>query len=846
MNCFHCGLPVNQDTTLNVNILGTDRAMCCIGCQAIATTIVDIGMANYYTHRAPPAGESSPGSALVPEFLQRLEQWDNEQIAIRYTRKVSTHSRQITLMVHGITCTACVWLIEKHLEKKTGIHKVNIGFNSQRAEVVWDADIIQLSDILKAIAHIGYQAEPYSPYKQEQAIKSDNKKALARIGVASLGTMQVMLLSLGLYFGVFHGITDSHQQLLRWVCAIVTTPVYIYAGYPFLHGAWRNLKARQAGMDIPVAIAISGAFFSSLWATLTHGAEVYFDSVCMFVLFLSLGRYLEMRVRHQSLSASLQQANSGILMARLYNDEYKGINSGPTKNRHKNDRQRNDGNDLTPADQLKPGDIVMIKPGETIPGDGLLIQGSSSVNQAMLTGEQQPCPKSKGLSVIGGTINIEQPIVVEITTEPKNSVLYTLQRLLDRAQTEKPSLNKMADQVAGYFVVTVLALATAIYCYWWQVSPDKAFWCTLAVLVVTCPCALSLATPMTISSATSVLANNGFLATNSNLIETLKNIRHVVFDKTGTLTQGEFAITQLTPLTSLSQQECLALACAMERHSPHPIARAFKAAIKASHDGGSPLPRLKGINVAHNQGIEATHQGQTYRLGKVSYAQQLAKEELTPPTDEGQWLLLSTTNRALAWFRVEDQLRLGAKNLIDYLKGRGISVHMLTGDSSNHASKLAITLGIEKIASGMSPQQKVAYVQALQKHSKVLMVGDGLNDSPVLAASDSAIVMPQGSDLAKISADGVLMKDNIGELIGVFKIVDDTYRIIKQNIGWAIIYNALALPAAAMGLVPPWLAAIGMSCSSLIVVLNALRIRYRPHTAPAESEDMLPVNPALI
>ena len=443
---------------------------------------------------------------------------------------------------------------------------------------------INLSSILKAVARIGYQAQPYSPDRQEQEIKTENKAALARIGVAALGTMQVMMLSLGLYFGAFQGIAENQQQLLRWISAVVCTPVYFYAGYPFLRGAWRNIKARQAGMDIPVTIAISGAFFSSLWATLTQGPETYFDSVCMFILFLSLGRLLEMRARHRSQTTSLQKANSGILMARAYDSQNPDLNKlAPGRSSSENITLKNDTR-LIPEDQLKPGNIVLVKPGETIPGDGVLIHGNTFVNEAMLTGEQLPNEKSRGQPVTGGTINIDQPIAIRITTEAKNSVLYSLRRLLDRAQGEKPSLNQLADKVAGYFVIGVLVIATTVFSIWWQIDPEKAFWVALAVLVVTCPCALSLSTPVAISAGTSVMADHGFLSTNANLIETLKNISHVVFDKTGTLTRGEFEIIQIKPLSSLPEQDCLALAAAMESRSEHPMASAFTNA--ARNTGG--------------------------------------------------------------------------------------------------------------------------------------------------------------------------------------------------------------------------------------------------------------------
>ena len=704
-------------------------------------------------------------------------------------------------MISGITCAACIWLIEKQLQKFTGVALCRVNLSSHLAEVEWNPEQTTLNDILFAIHKVGYQAEPYSPQKQEDNIQQENKKALARIGVAALGAMQVMMFAGGLYLGAFQGIAFEHEQFLRWVSAVVCVPVYLYSGYPFLAGAARNIKSRHAGMDIPVAIAITSAFFASLWSTFSHGPEVYFDSVCMFVLFLSIGRYLEMRARHRSLATTIRIAHRTTLMAHV-EDEQGLLHT-------------------ILADQLKPGDNIVVKAGETIPGDGMIVKGRSSINESMLTGEELPIAKSKGHSVTGGTINMSQPIHITIQHQPKDSVLSALQLLLEKAQSHKPSITILADNISRYFVIAVLLISSIVFCVWYVIEPSMAFWITLSVLVVTCPCALSLATPAAITSSASALANHGFLTSNARFSEALMGISDIVFDKTGTLTCGSFSVSEcyLYPESNISITEATTLAASLEAHSEHPIAKAF-----CRHTKNKPLAVSK-IHIQSNQGVSGEHNNATYRIGTYSYASQTDPQAENEPLN-GQWVWLSKDMLLLARFKIEDTIREDCPALIQFLQQQGYQLHILSGDSSNHPAIVGDQLGIKHVISNASPNDKLDTIQALQKQGKkVLMIGDGLNDAPVLAAANCSISMSNGTDLAKSAADGLLINPNISTLIDVFTTIKKTYRVIKQNLIWALLYNACALPAAIMGWVPPWLAAIGMSTSSLFVVLNALRIQ---------------------
>lgn len=798
--CFHCGLPVPADSHLTVTVAGTPRALCCPGCQAVAQTIVDIGMENYYTHRDSHTPGVQP-PALVPAFLAELQDWDDPALQQAFVHSPDADHREITLMVNGITCAACVWLVEQHLRRQPGIQQCQVNLGSHRARVVWNPGATCLSRIIRAIAEVGYKAEPYHPLQQEEQLRRENRQALLRLGLAGLGAMQVMMYAAGLYWGAWEGIDPEHATFLRWVSGLVCTPVFFYSCIPFFQNAWRGLKHRHLNMDVSVSLALVIAYGASGWAVLFDGPAVYFDSVSMFAFFLLLGRYLEMRVRHRSQRTSIRLSHSGIQTARRLDAA-----GQPT---------------LIPADQLRQGDRVLVKAGEVIPGDGRILEGTSSVNESMLTGEHLPAPRTLGDTVTGGTLNIEQPLTLEILRHPAESTLSTLRRLLDRAESEKPDTLQVADRIASHFVAALLLISVAVFAFWWIQDPSRAFWIVLAVLVVTCPCALSLATPTAITAATAALANAGFLSTRPHTIEGLRQITDVVFDKTGTLTQGRFRRTEIRLLSPLTAVRAEALAAALERASEHPIARAF-------HD----LPAttdVSDLRVLTNQGVAGQWQGAEIRIGKPAFAGALLDNPPPSPVEPGQWVLLATATTALAWFRVEDPLRQDALTLVRQLQQAGQRCHVLSGDSSGHARDIARQLGIDAVCDNASPADKLAYLQHLQdKGARVLMLGDGLNDAPVLAGANVSIAMSDGTDLAKIAADGLLLGQSLSPLLGVLAIVRKTYRIIQQNLAWAIGYNLLAVPITAAGLVPPWLSALGMSASSLIVVANALRLNRHP------------------
>ncbi|HVK98426.1 MAG TPA: heavy metal translocating P-type ATPase [Dongiaceae bacterium] len=802
LTCFHCGLPIPADCDLQVIIAGAPRTMCCPGCQAVAQTIVDIGMENYYEHRTATEPGTAQAPELVPAFLSELQDWDDPELQQPFVHSPDSTHREITLMVNGITCSACVWLVEQHLNRQDGIAQCQVNLSSHRARVVWNPGSTSLSRIIRAIAQVGYKAEPYHPVQQEAAIKRENRQSLLRMGLAGLGAMQVMMYAAGLYYGAWEGIDPDYVVLLRWTSGIVCTPVFFYSCIPFYQNAWRALKSRHLNMDVPVSLALVIAYVASWWSVIFHGPEVYFDSVSMFAFLLLLGRYLEMRVRHRSQRTSIRLSHHSIQTARRLDEGDHPV--------------------LLPAEKLRQGDRVLVRAGEVIPGDGRILDGTSSINEAMLTGEHLPTQKGPGDEVTGGTLNVEQPLTLEILRNPQDSTLSTLRRLLDRAESEKPSTLLVADRLSSHFVAALLLISVAVFAFWWFHQPERAFWIMLAVLVVSCPCALALATPTAITAATAALANSGFLSTRAHTIEGLRYITDVVFDKTGTLTEGRFSLLETRLLNDAREAQVTALAAALERASEHPIARAFHHL--------ETRETITDIRVVANEGVSGHWNNVEVRIGKPGFAGALLQQVPIQPEGSGQWVLLATSEQPLAWFRVEDRLREDAVTLVRQLQQAGKQCHILSGDGSGHAREIGRQLGIDAVRDNASPQAKLDYLKQLQAGgSKVLMVGDGLNDAPVLAGADVSIAMSDGTDLAKVAADGVLLGQSLSPLLQVLTTVQLTYRIIKQNLAWAIGYNLVALPLAAAGLIPPWLSALGMSASSLIVVVNALRINSRSH-----------------
>lgn len=803
--CFHCGLPVPKGFDHVVVIDDKPRAMCCMGCESVANAIVANKLENFYQFRID---KSEKAEDLIPEQLRQFSVYDDDTLQTSFVRQEQVASgamlREASLILEGIVCAACVWLNEHHIQQLAGVIEFRINYTTHRASLKWDNDKIQLSDVLKEIVNIGYHAHPFDAGRMEALQKEEKSNALRRIAVAGIGMMQAMMAAIALYLGAASDMDEGMTQLLRWVGLIITTPVVFYSARIFFIAAWRDIKRQQLGMDVPVAIAIAAAYLASIWATVTHSGEVYFDSVTMFTFFLLVGRFLEMSARHKSGQVA---------------DEL--IRLTPVTATRIKDNQHT----LVAVNELALGDQLLVKPGEIIPADGIVVEGKSSVNESLLTGESLPVSKKIADRLTGGTHNIESPLTMRVDKLGDSSVLSSIVRLLERTQSEKPRLARFADRFAAWFVGFILIIALSVFSFWWFNDSEKAFWVTLSVLVVTCPCALSLATPAALTTATGALTEKGVLTTRGHALETLANITHIFFDKTGTLTQGRLVISDVDTLNDLSIQHCKQLAAGLESASEHPIAQAFL--------NNSEQPVNFEQHLAESgRGIEGYLSGERYRIGTVRYIAEIAGEltaenaRQTQGKGQGSYLYLGKDKVWLARFKLEDEIRAEAIQAIAEIKQMGIKVTLLSGDRQATVDEVANLLGIQHAVGELLPEQKLEYLQQAQQQKHIVaMVGDGVNDAPVLAGAQVSIAMGEGSQLAQVSADMVLLANKLTLLPEAIQKAQEMQRIIKQNFAWAIFYNLLAIPLAATALLAPWMAALGMSFSSLIVVLNALRLR---------------------
>ena len=790
-SCFHCQEPVLTGQQFVTRINDRDELMCCPGCQAVSQAIVDAGLLSYYKFRTEPGSKQN---ALVPEALTQFSAYDLPEVQQDFVHS-EDNVESVSLSIDGITCAACAWLIEHKVKQLTGVSQVLVNSTTQRAMISWDKRTVKLSDILGQISRIGYQAAPYQVDEQELNNKLNSRKFLLRLGLAGFATMQVMMFALALYTGYFTDLDVQYRDYFRWVSMIFATPVVLYSAQPFYFSAIRTLLSGKLNMDVSVSIAIGGAYVASCFATVNGTGEVYFESVSMFTFFLLLGRYFEQKARQKASVSSSNLHKLVPLTAHLVNDN---------------------GQEEIPAKKLLLNDVILVKPGEMIAADGVVIEGHTSINEAMLTGEQMPIEKTIASQVYAGTINVDQPIKVSVTALGQDQLVAEIIRLQELASNTKPAIALLADKLSRYFSGTILTIATITYLVWHQISPEDAFWVTLSVLVATCPCALALATPTAVTCATAIFTRLGIITRKAGVFEKLPQIKHVVFDKTGTLTCGTLSIGQTQCMADLTNTQALAIAAALEAGSRHPIAAAF--AMFADN-------ALVAEEVHHEVGfgVRGRIDGTDYFIGNAVFTG--ASIDSRDPTQK-IWLARSANNQleVLASFEIQDNIRQDSKATIEMLKQQGCRISIASGDSSGHVHQLAKELGIDDVHSGLTPADKLALVTRLQQHNRVAMFGDGINDAPVLAGADLSVAMGSGSAIAKNSADLILLGDHLSRFTQAVSVAKLTTQIIRQNLAWALGYNALILPLAVTGHVAPYIAAIGMSASSLIVVGNSLRL----------------------
>ncbi|WP_017905629.1 heavy metal translocating P-type ATPase [Pseudomonas asplenii] len=790
--CYHCALPVPSGSHFTAAVLGETREFCCPGCQAVAEAIVAGGLEHYYSHRSETSANPDALPVQLPDELALYDRADVQQPFVRHDGELA----ETTLLIEGISCAACGWLIEKHLRNLPAVAEARLNLSNHRLQVSWADSQLPLSSLLAELRQIGYAAHPYQPDRASEQLASENRKSLRQLGVAGLLWFQAMMATMATWPEFNIDLSPELHVILRWVALFLTTPIVFYSCAPFFRGALRDLRTRHLTMDVSVSLAIGSAYCAGIWTSITGVGELYFDAVGMFALFLLAGRYLERRARERTAAATAQLVN--LLPASCL-------------------RLQADGqSERILLDELRLGDQVLVHPGAVLPADGRILQGQSSIDESLLTGEYLPQPRGPGDTVTAGTLNVEGALTVEILALGQDTRLSAIVRLLERAQSEKPRLAEIADRASQWFLLLSLIAAAAIGLLWWQVDAQRAFWIVLAMLVATCPCALSLATPTALTAATGTLHKLGLLLTRGHVLEGLNQIDTVIFDKTGTLTEGRLALRAILPLGTLDSERCLALAAALENRSEHPIAKAFGRAPQAAED----------VQSTPGSGLEGQVGELTLRIGRADFVCALSGCAIpSSPDAAGQWLLLGDRKGALAWFVLDDRLRSDAPDLLEACRARGWRTLLLSGDSSPMVTDVATQLGIDEARGGLSPDDKLQVLKQLQRQGrKVLMLGDGVNDVPVLAAADISVAMGSATDLAKTSADAVLLSNRLDALVQAFSLARRTRRVIIENLAWAALYNGLMLPFAALGWITPVWAAVGMSISSLTVVLNALRL----------------------
>jgi Cu2+-exporting ATPase len=732
-------------------VVGGGR-FCCPGCEAVSRTIAAAGLGAYYETRTAPA----PRPAALPAM------------------QVPEGRSESALVLERVRCAACLWLVEQVLRRHAGVTRAVVNYATRRAHVSWDPARTTLGALIGAVRAVGYDAAPYDPRAQDVRERRERRSALWRLFVSAFGAMQVMMYAFPAYVGEPGA---EAAQLMRWASLLVTLPVLVFSCGPFFAGAWRELRQGRLGLDTPIALGLGFGFAASAWATLAGAGAVYFDSISMLAFLLLGARYLQ---------AEAQRRAAHALDPLLKWDDAQS--------------------------RLKPGDLVTVAPGEHVPADGTVAGGASSADESLLTGESRPVAKRAGDELVGGSINLEQPLTLRVTRAGADTCAASIARLAERGAASRPRLVEAAEAAARHLTWVILLVALGAGLYW------QDAWVAIAVLVVACPCALALAAPIVLTRASAALLRHGVLLTRASALEALDRLTDVVLDKTGTLTVGQLALERIVPLGAASARRCYELAAALEASSRHPVARAFHA------DGKLAVTAPRNFA---GQGVEGAIAGRLVRIGTEAFCRELCGAPPAGPAHpgfDGSVVFLAGEEGWLAAFELADCLRPEAAALVSALKRRKLELHLASGDRPEVGAALAQALGIERFSGGMTPQDKARYVEDLQRGGRVVaMAGDGLNDAPVLARADVSFAMGGGADVAQLRADVVLLGRSLEGIVSTMRLARRAMALVRQNIAWALAYNAVALPLAAAGWIGPWEAALAMGASSLTVLLNALR-----------------------
>jgi P-type Cu2+ transporter len=805
-SCFHCHEPL-AGSSLLAQVGERCEPVCCAGCLAVAELIAGSGLGDFYHRRSSPSQRPASGGE------DTWQAYADAAVAAEFVRLRGGIS-SLTLIIEGLRCSACSWLIERTLGTLIGVHRVSVNPTTGRGVVEWQSDVIAMPAIMHSIAQLGYRPHPLTAAHVAQVHRQEQRSALKQLMVAGFGMMQVMMFAIGGYAAELAGETLDPvlARYFQVISLLISALVLFYAGRSYLVNAWHNVRTRSLGMDLPVGSALLLAFGASTWNTWRADGAVYFDSITMFVFFLNLSRFTVLSVRHRTNSVTDALAQHLPAIA-----------------------QRVDGPNLesVPLRQLKPGDTVLVRSGDIVPVDGVIASGATSINEAWLSGESLPLPRRSGDTVSCGSVNAGSPIQVRATATAQFTSLMGIADLLEHAQLQKPAALHLADRHAAIFLRCVLAASSVVFTAWLAIDASQALPILLAMLIVACPCAFSIAMPAVLAATAAELARRGVLVTRVDALESLAKIHRVIFDKTGTLTHGVLSLTQCRVLGSLAREECLATAAALEHSSEHPIAAAFSSqptTLVAEH-----------VSTCAGRGIEGEIAGILYRIGTPAFVAELCTLVPALETQATGSILLASSRELLAAFDTSAALREDSIVAASELQHLGIRTEILSGDSAAAVHDIARRCRIETFAARCLPADKLDRVRTLQQAGEIVaMLGDGINDAPVLAAADVSIAMGRGAALALASADCIIVSERPSLLPAMITVARKSVRIARQNLVWSATYNFTALPLAALGWIPPWVAALGMAASSILVLLNSLRM-FERGTRAAKRPLQLPV-----
>jgi len=796
ISCTHCHLKFDESVMITEEHNGEKLYFCCKGCQGVYHLLQSEGLDTFYDKLGDttlqPAAQNS----------NDLEKFDLEGFKNKYIKSTEEGLDEIHLIIEGIHCSACVWLNEKVLHKTDGVIEATINYTNNKAKIVWDPDEIKLSKIIETIRSIGYNAYPYDPALQEERAVKVRKEYYSRILVAVFGSMNIMWLAIAHYAGYFSGIQQSFKNILNAAEFILATPVLFYSGWVFFRGAWYGYKNRIVNMDTLVASGAFSAYLYSIYAMITQRGEVYFDSVAMIITFVLVGKYLEVLSKKHAVDTLDSIMGSTPTEVTIIQDDEKALVS---------------------VENVTLGDIIELKPGEKVVIDGIVTHGEGSFDESSLTGENEAVFKQKGDTILSGSICLDSVIRYEATKDASSSLLYSIVSLLEESITKKPRIEQLADTVSGYFSTVILVLSLLTLAGWWLVTADfeHALIVGISVIVIACPCALGLATPMATLVGIGMAAQRNILFKEAGYLETMAKSNLLALDKTGTITEGKPSVVSEKTYQTYDKT----LLHALVSTSNHPISNGIRKYLEQKNENTFKTLALEHIKTIQAKGIEAEYQTHKLVGGNASFMKSFGID--CEETGENTLFYFSIDGELYARFELSDTVREGAGEAIAAIKALGIRVVMLTGDHVQSAQKVADAVGIEEVYAKLLPHEKSEMIDRFHAEGHiVVMAGDGINDTIALAKSDIAIAMGNGTDVAISVSDVVLMDEKPQSIYDAYRLSKRTYRAVRENLGFSLLYNTVAVPLAMAGYINPLIAALSMSLSSLIVVGNSMRIKF--------------------